>query len=444
MEDTKIDGVDKFSCMFHGDFFLEKNPVSFKAAVEVCQILPTLLGPKGENAVPQKVWLLPLKSLDAGAAELVRQISEKLINDATNVLEDLSELERRCNDAERCTTIQQFPQIKKKVKTFKELVSQYKLQFMNNMARKVPLIRSGKEKECAFASILKKVHSSPFKNDKLNEWMDCKETETKIISSLIDNTPNMTIVSSRSTLQLEINNADITHAVCFVFTSLEGQEPYLSALSKYLEVTQPDSVQCDDDVREKEPWFFSPVAYKKIKLFKDFAEANKENKSIRFLATAISDNEKKGATLHLYMDGSLVTDNFEPPLEPEMTTDEITHNSVTLKFPNVTVYVVEFCVHGKDVGHQEMESKDGKCIVTGLQMNEEYQFRARAKCALALGFSLACEALIKTLPCGPPEALHLECTLYEIQVNWTETTELGSGVEIVQYILEYFDPKRGA
>ncbi|XP_030218531.1 neoverrucotoxin subunit alpha-like isoform X1 [Gadus morhua] len=444
MEGKEISDVDKFSCKFHGDFFLEKNPVTFKAAVEVCQILPTLLGSNGENAVPQKVWLLPLKSLDAGAAGLVRQISEKFINDATNALEDLSELERRCNDAVRCTTIQQFPQIKKKVKTFKELVSQYKLEFMNIMAKKLPLIRSGKEKEYAFARILEKVHSSPFKNDELNEWMDCKETETKIISSLIDNTPNMTIVSSRSTLQLEINNADITYAVCFVFTSLEGQEPYLSALSKYLEATQPDSVQCADDFGEKEPWFFSPVAYRKIKLFKDFAMANKENKSIRFLATAISDNEKKGATLHLYKDGSLVTDNFEPPLEPEMTTDEITHNSVTLKFPppqtKDTDYVVEFCVHGNDVWHQEMESKDGKFEVTGLQMNEEYQFRGRAKCAV--GLSPACEALIKTLPCGPPENLHVECESTELTVSWDKTTELGSGVEIVQYILEYVCTER--
>ncbi|CAL8316875.1 unnamed protein product [Gadus morhua 'NCC'] len=63
-----------------------------------------------------------------------------------------------------------------------------------------------------------------------------------------------------------------------------------------------------------------PNTYEKIKLFKDFAMANKENKSIRFLATAKRDDEKKGATLHLYKDGSLATDNFEPPSKPEMNT----------------------------------------------------------------------------------------------------------------------------
>ena len=196
MRDKDIANVDKFSCKFHGDFNLEKHPVSFQEAIEVYQSLPKLLGTNGENAVPQKVWLMPLKSLDSAAAQLVRQISERLIRDAQNVLEDLSELERRCNDAEKCTTTQQFPQIIKKVRAFKELVSQYKLEFQKIMARKLPLIRGGGEEEGVLAEILKKVHSSPFNNKDLNEWMDYKEIEIQIISSLIDKMVNMTIVSS--------------------------------------------------------------------------------------------------------------------------------------------------------------------------------------------------------------------------------------------------------
>ncbi|KAK0152427.1 Stonustoxin subunit alpha [Merluccius polli] len=144
MRDKDIANVDKFSCKFHGDFNLEKHPVSFQEAIEVYQSLPKLLGTNGENAVPQKVWLLPLKSLDSAAAQLVRQISERLIRDAQNVLEDLSELQRRCNDVEKCKTTQQFPQINKKVKAFKEQVSQYKLEFQKIMARKLPLIRGGR------------------------------------------------------------------------------------------------------------------------------------------------------------------------------------------------------------------------------------------------------------------------------------------------------------
>ncbi|CAL8321121.1 unnamed protein product [Arctogadus glacialis] len=447
MADTDIANVDKFSCKFHGDFNLEKHPVSFHEAIEVYQSLPKLMGTNGENAVPQKVWLMPLKNLDSAAAQLVRQISDRLIKEAQNALEDLSELERRCNDAERCTTAQQFAQVNKKVKAFKELVLQHKLEFQNSMARKLPLIRGGEE-EGALAKIVKKVHSSPFKSDKLNEWMDCKGTEIIIISSLIAKMSDMAIVTSRNTLQQEIHSADITHAVCFVFTSLETPEPYLSALSNYLEESQTDNVPCAYDV-EKEQWFSSNDIMNKVQervqVFKDFAEANKENISIRFLTVAIRDDVKKGATLHLYKDGSLVTDNFEPPLKPEMSTCAITHNSVTLnisppQFGLTTVpqsYTVESCVHGDDVWHQQIESNAGDVTVSGLQINEEYQFRCRAKCAVGLGPPCEGSALIKTLPTSPPEKLQVELHPTELSVSWEKPTELGLGVEIKQYILEY-------
>ncbi|XP_030218509.1 uncharacterized protein LOC115548195 [Gadus morhua] len=447
MADTDIANVDKFSCKFHGDFNLEKHPVSFHEAIEVYQSLPKLMGTNGANAVPQKVWLMPLKALDSAAAQLVRQISDRLVRDAQNVLEDLSELERRCNDAEKCTTAQQFPQIKKNVKAFKELISQYKLEFQKIIARKLILIRGGGEEESVLAKILKKVHSSPFNTNDLHEWMDCKETEIQIICSLIDKMPNMTIVTSRSTLHHEIHSGDITHAVCFSFTSLETPEPYLSALSNYLDETKTDNVPCAYDV-EKEQWFFSndimDKVQEKVKLFKDFAEANKENNSIRFLTAAISDAEKKGATLHLYKDGSLVTDNYEPPSKPEMIPGDITHNSVTLNISpprfglrTVTHYSVEFCVHGEDVWEQQMESKAGDVTVSGLQINQEYQFRCRAKCAIGFGPACKGSTLIKTLPSSPPEKLQVECYSTELSFSWEKPTELGCGVEIEHYILEY-------
>ncbi|CAL8277462.1 unnamed protein product [Lota lota] len=453
MADTDIANVDKFSCKFHGDFNLEKHPVSFQEAIEVYQSLPKLLGTNGENAVPQKVWLMPLKALDSAAAQLVRQISDRLIRDAQNVLEDLSELERRCNDAEKCTTTQQFPQINKKVKAFKERVSQYKLEFQKTMARKLPLIRGGGEEEAVLAKILNKVHSSPFNTNDLHEWMDCKETEIQTICSLNDKIPNMTIVTSRSALHHEIHSRDVRHTVYFVFTSLETPEPYLSALSNYLDETQPDNVPCAYDV-EKEQWFFSndvmDKVQEKVKLLKDFAEANKENKSIRFLTAAISNDVKKGATVHLYKDSSLVTDNFEPPSKPEMITGDITHNSVTLnisppRFGSATVthYTVEFCVHGDDVWRQQMESKAGDVTVSGLQLNKEYQFRCRAMCAVGLGPACEASALIKTLPSSPPEKLQVECYSTELSVCWEKPSELGCGVQIEHYMLEYAETSPG-
>ncbi|CAL8366315.1 unnamed protein product [Boreogadus saida] len=443
MADKDIENVGKFSCKFHGDFNLEKIPATFQEAIEVYQSLPKLLGTNRENAVPQKVWLMPLKTLDPAAAQLVRQISDGLNREAQNILEDLSGLERRCNDAERCKTAH----VKKNVRAFKELVLKHKLKLQNNMKRTLPLIRGGGEEEGVLAKILGKVHSSPFQSDKLNEWMDYKGTEIIIISSLIDKMSKMVTVTSRTTLQQEIHSADISHAVCFVFTSLEGPEPYLSALSNYLGETQTDNVPCAYNV-EKEQWFSSndvmDKVQEKVKVFKDFAEANKENKSIRFLTAEMRDNVKKGATLHLYKDGSLVTDSFEPPSKPEMIIRDITHNSVTLNISpprfgltTVTHYTVEFCVHGEDVWHQQMVREAGDVIVSGLKINGEYQFRVRAKCAVGLGPACEDSPLIKLLPSSPPEKLQVKCYSTELSVSWEKPSELGSGVEIKQYILEH-------
>uniref|UniRef100_A0A8D0CTB7 SNTX thioredoxin-like domain-containing protein n=1 Tax=Sander lucioperca TaxID=283035 RepID=A0A8D0CTB7_SANLU len=258
MEDKEKENVEKFSCRFFGDFSLEKNPVSFQDAVEVYQSLPKLLGAKGENAVPIKVWLLPLTSLDSSAAKLVRQISTRLVQELQSVLEDLSELEMKYNDALRTTAAQQFPQIGKKLKTFKGMCSEFKLEFQRTLAKKLPSIRGGGEMEAVLAEILKKRHSSPFNSKNLNEWMDCKEREIDTLMSFTNMMTNAKIIPSQNHLYKEVLSAE--HAVCFVFTSLGRAEPYLSTLSNYLKQTPEDPQDAHTQDVEKEQWYASKEA----------------------------------------------------------------------------------------------------------------------------------------------------------------------------------------
>ncbi|XP_045908028.1 stonustoxin subunit alpha-like [Micropterus dolomieu] len=378
LEDKDRANVEKFSCRFFGDFALEKSPVSFQDAVEVYQSLPRLLGANGEKAVPMKVWLLPLTSLDSSAAKLVRQISLGLVQESQRVLEDFSELEMRCNDTMRTTTAQQFPQIGKKIKSFKEMCSEFKLGFQQNLAKKLPSIRGGGEEEAVLAEILKKRHSSPFNSKDLNEWMDCKEREVYTLMSLTNMMKNTTIIPSQTDLYKETLSAD--HAVCFVFTSLGSAEPYLSVLSNYLKQTP----EADDpqDV-EKEQWFTSKeitdAMRNKAKLFSDFAEANKENKNIKFLTVGLTNETQKGSSIYLHEGGFSVNENFEPPSKPEtVTASDIKHNSVTLKISaprfgaeNITSYSVEYCVRGEDGWQQETASKAGEVTVSHLSPNTD-------------------------------------------------------------------------
>ncbi|XP_062284303.1 cytolytic toxin-alpha-like [Scomber scombrus] len=397
MNDKDIEKVEKFSCKFHGDFLLQKTPTTFQDAVQVYQSLPQLLGTNGENAVPMKVWLLPLVSLDSFAAKLVRQISLSLVQKCQSVLEDFTELEMRCNDAIRTTTAQQFPQIGKKLKTFTKFCSEFKLEFIQNLAKKLPSIRGGGEEEAVLAEILKKRHSSPFNNISLNKWMDCKEKEIRVVKSFPKKMENTQIVSSQGELDEEISNAD--NAVCFVFTSLGSAEPYLSALSNYLkQKPKPDDPQdqhCHDI--EKEQWYASKEVSdemkNKAKLFSDFAEANKENENIKFLTVGLTDETQKGSSIYVYKDVLTVRENFEPPSKPEtVTAGDVTHNCVTLKFSpprfgaeNITSYSVEYCVSVEDGWKQTTAAKPEEVTVSGLTYNTKYMFRCRAVTSVGVG-----------------------------------------------------------
>ncbi|XP_049930436.1 titin-like, partial [Epinephelus moara] len=448
LEEKDFKKVEEFSCKFHGDFLLEKTPSTFQDAIQVYQSLPKLLGANGENAVPVKVWLLPLTSLDPSAAKLVREISAVSVEEVQAVLEEFSELEMRCNDILRATE-QQFPQIGKKIETFKEVFSEFRIEFHSNLAKKLPSIRGGEEKEAVVTEILKKRHSSLFNSKDLNEWMDCKEREICILKSFTNMMKNTKIVPSQSHLYKETHSAE--HAVCFVFTSLGSAEPYLSALSNYLKQTPKTNNTKDPhtDDEDEEQWYTSKEVLDaishKAKLFSDFAEANKENKNIKFLTAGSTNETQKGSSIYLYEDGRCVNENFEPPSKPEtVTVTETNHKSVTLKISppkfgaeNITSYSVEYCVSGDDGWKQKTASEAEEVTVSDLSPNTEYMFRCRAVTSAGVGPANEVSGSIKTLPCSPPGKPQVEPTSSEISVSWEKPAEVGQNVHILSYIVEY-------
>ncbi|XP_033976829.1 stonustoxin subunit alpha-like isoform X2 [Trematomus bernacchii] len=357
MEDKDKTNVEKFSCRFFGDFLIQKPPTSFQEAVEVYQSLPKLLGANGENAVPVKVWLMPLTYLNDSAAKLVRQISTGLVEECQTVLEDFSDLDMRFNDALRTQTAQQFPQIGEKLKTFKQMCSEFKLEFQRTLAKKLPSIRGGGEEEAVLAEELRKTCSSPFNSKDLNEWMDCKEREIYTVMSLTDMMTNTKIISSQTDLCKESFKAE--EAVCFVFTSLGSDEPYLSTLSNYLKQTpKPDVAQ---DPHPPDQWYNSRKEMEamrhKAKLFSDFAEANKDNKNITFLTVGLANETQKGASIHLYKDGFPVNENFELPSKPVTVTGSDIVSPPRFGAEDISSYSDEYCVSVEDSWKQKTGQK---------------------------------------------------------------------------------------
>ncbi|XP_072298909.1 uncharacterized protein [Eucyclogobius newberryi] len=441
MNDKDRADVDKFSCKFYGDFNLEKSPVSFVDAVEVYQTLPKLLGANGERAVPVKVWLLPLTALDSAAARLVRDISVRLVKEAQSVLEDFNDLELRCNDALKTKTVQIFPQISKKIKSFKDLCTEFRLNFQKLLARKLPAIRGGGEEEAELADIIKKRTSSPFNSSNLSDWIEFKEREIGILKSYTKMLKNIAVVLPKE-LDEQILNRE--KCVCFVFTSLGNKEAYLESLDKYLKEGDNSSARA----LETEQWFLSVdvanALRHKAKLFSDFAEANKENKSITFLIMGQTDENHKGSSIYLYEVSSLPNKDFEPTSKPDkITVCDIDYNNVTLdistpKFgaKNVRSYSVEFRME-EDEWHQITAPKAEQVALKDLDPNTEYRVRCRAVTGVGVSPVHEMEESIKTLPCSAPRNLQVEVTSTEMSIKWKEPATFGKNTAMLGFVVEY-------
>ncbi|MGH0118721.1 UNVERIFIED_CONTAM: hypothetical protein FKN15_005707 [Acipenser sinensis] len=340
MTDTERKSTEGFSCKFYGDFALENNPVSFEEAIKTYATLSELLGENGKNAVPMRVWLYPLNKLDSQAAQLVRQISIGLVRRSQQVLEEFNEHEMQCNDMMNDSVAIQFPEIKKKLRKFKDMCSEYKLVFQKSLARALPSIRGGGEEEGVLVDILSGKEQSPFQNTMLTEWLEDKEREMNVMRSYLSIMKNATVVSSSSELDQIVLDYNNEFVVCFTFTSLKQKETYLKGLKSYL-ASQTSGISETPDAwdSKEEPakWFrsveISRQIRERVRLFLDFEKINKSKESTKFIVASIQDDLNAGSSVYLYERGVLETSNFELPSKPETpAVCRTTHDSVELKF----------------------------------------------------------------------------------------------------------------
>ncbi|XP_071264719.1 cytolytic toxin-beta-like [Salvelinus alpinus] len=439
--------TEKFSCRFHGDVLLENNPVSFQDAMDTYKTLPQKVG----EGVPVQVNLLPLKALDPTAAQMVRQISGSLVDQWQTALEDLRELEMRCNDAMRSKPGKYFKEIDAKVKTFKKLCFTEHLK--TTLADLLPSIRGGEKEEGVLSDFLKKQQEFRFNSNILSECMDRIEREINVVDRFLrmitedySQTCSTKIVTSKSELDKEVLNSKVKRVVCFTFTSLGCEDPILSALDSPSENTQA-LVQGKPDLTR---WYQSVNVFddmdKQAGLFKDFAEANKEDTQKRFLLASIPNKEQEGASIYLYENGSIRNEHWEPPSKFEKpTARDRTHNSVTLELlppdrgaHDVTHYLIEHCIDEKDGWSSEKTSEYGAAYtVSGLLPSTGYKFKYRAVCSLGLGPDSEVSDIIRTLPSCPPSKPEIKAYSTELMVCCPTPSVIGQGVKIQNQVVEY-------
>ncbi|XP_026034346.1 neoverrucotoxin subunit alpha-like [Astatotilapia calliptera] len=296
--------TDKFTCKFYGDFILESNPATFEDAVKTYIQLPKLLGENRENCVPLKVTLMPLKKFHPKAAYM---ISNGFISKAEDTLQELHNLDIRCNDLLEDRVVRSFPQIQEKLSRFKKLCEYFRSSLQETMAEKLPSIRAGEEDEQELVKVFYDRDKSPFSQERLTKWIKDEEREVTIIRYFVDMMEGTKIISDQSELDREVFKPGVEEVLCFVFTSLKSTDPYLQNMSDYLEKKKLEGTDGNTPPTQDQ-WYRSDEV---IKQMTEKAEAVKN--CSRLFITAIQNDQYKGGSIYHYRNTNLVTDDFSGP-----------------------------------------------------------------------------------------------------------------------------------
>ncbi|XP_067282044.1 cytolytic toxin-alpha-like isoform X2 [Pseudorasbora parva] len=411
MTDGDKQKAESISCTFYGDFHLEQNPTTFIEALEVYKKLPIQLKENPQNAVPIKVWLYPLSLLDSKAAQMEREISTSLVSNTEDIIEELSEAERICNDLSRKTLANDFRDVKERLQSFQKSLNIYKTMFLKAVRSALPAIRGAEIEEKSLEDILKVHYSSPFNADILNKWLGHAETELNLLSSHTDVLEGINTEDSNR-LSAILLNPNIDVVVCLTFKSLKYEDPYLSTLKEILKsekFQELDGEKNMDSLASVRKWLNDPVVLTKMRenllLFKSFSEANKDEKRYRFIISAISNSSSPGSSIHLYEKGKLTDAQFQPVSKPNPPkVKEVLEGSVSLKLQkSPTGETVQFRVEYRQVkadsGTEEqwllINTANEDFNLTGLEFAKQYFIRYRV--VGKIGMSEASDA-ISTIP----------------------------------------------
>uniref|UniRef100_A0A672KKT2 Stonustoxin subunit beta-like n=1 Tax=Sinocyclocheilus grahami TaxID=75366 RepID=A0A672KKT2_SINGR len=322
MTDSEKKTAEKIACSFHGDISLKQNPTTYMEALTLFKELPALVKENPQNMVPIKVWLYPLNLLDTRAARMEREISTSVVFSAEDIMEGLLEAERTYNDLSKSTVVNAFSDIKERLRSFQRSFNIYKAMFLKAVGRVLPAIREGEMEEKSLEDILRIHRSSPFNVGILNQWLNDAKSEHTLLSVFTKTLKGIKIEDS-DRLNTFLLNPDIDFVVSLTFTSLQYEDPYLPTLKEFLKTDKFKELDGEKNmvpVPSVKKWFNDLDVITKMRedlsRFKSFTEANKDNKRIHFIISAISDPSSPGSSIYLYEKGKLADTKYQLVSKP--------------------------------------------------------------------------------------------------------------------------------
>ncbi|KAI4889236.1 hypothetical protein NFI96_019823 [Prochilodus magdalenae] len=453
MTENEKQQSNKFSCTFHGDFALDSNPVSYLDAIKVYSELPKLLGKNGERAVPITVWLYPLNKLDSAAAKLVREISVSLVRRARHIIDDLDDAVMQCQDLMNGDMANQFPEIKAKLRKFKDFCSEYKVVFQKQVCKLLPSIRGGGTEERELATLLNNVDQSPFQHGLMSVYLNDQEKEMNVLRSYLGIMKETPVFSSSNDLIKEVFNSANDYVLVFAFSSIAQEDLYLSDIEKFLKdipMNTDKEIFYKPSSPKAEQWFCGSVAaitWQNIQRFLEFKEANRGRDNTAFCIASIPNKNIMGSSIHVYEKGQLLSSEFELPSKPPLPSVlRAEHDCIHLEIKppahgssSVESYIISYqTAEGSEWSHVNTESNSLQVTIKDLEPNTQYRFGCKAVCCP--GKSLASDEtqLSKTRPCSPPGPPKEKCLeSAAITITWDIPSSVGEQAEVIEYNTEY-------
>ncbi|XP_069087559.1 verrucotoxin subunit beta-like [Pleurodeles waltl] len=450
---------ERLSCTFCGDFGLKNNPSTYEEAIIVYKSLPSLLGTNGENAIPLKVWLFPLRKLDSRASGVIHIISSVLIENVQDAMEELSDVDMECNDMLAQPAALNFTAIKSRIQKLKHLCKQYRMAFQADLARIIPAVRGGEADSRALMTLLNAKDKSPFSTTQLSEFVESKQNEVGFVSSyikLLTENKGVHVVASQVEINQVLRDPKVQIVISFTFTSLKEDEPYLSDLNSWLhlnymtETSSPNSARPDLGQKKLISWFSDVDVIQKSRVymneFTEFGRANARNNKITFIVSSVSDTNNPGTSIYLYDQGVLKSTAFHPPSPDIPEISQISHDSVQLTCASGPAGSDLILTHKAE--YRSMDEDSWSCMegyeasnvltVTGLRPNILYQFRQSTVTARWVTLPSDPTHIVKMLPCSPPENVTGQHEgLRAIHLTWQEPGNIGAGARIRDYKVEF-------
>ncbi|XP_068233310.1 uncharacterized protein [Palaemon carinicauda] len=441
-----------FRCRYFGDFLPRVNPSTFEEAVRFYQEIANNTGTDGENYVPISARLYPLTKLDSRACKLVREISSQLINETETYLENLYELDVKCNDLLGTQAVNNFQGIRDEIKSFRALLAAYKLGFREDLAQILPSIRGGNKEESELAHILGKKETSPFCDEALNRWVKKKQIQVQILMQYISALSQIPFASKPGDLQSTVMSPNHSQVLCFSIL-MPKSNSHLNNMSRYLNKKSLVSDECFIEENERIPLRITEnesTMMEKARQFRDFFDVNKDDPDVSFIiAEESSDSNEFQAKIRYYNNGSLSQEDFiipSAPVDLSIDNNETTHDNIMVcwKKPlygtsNIIKYKIlcEYTTKKSPIVIQYADSSATRYLILGLQPGCEYKVSAQSSCRLGVSFESELYETVKTRPTSRPgKPVACQISLSEVEIKWSKLVHIGTQCPRIKYVVK--------